>query len=223
MKKLLLLLFLFSAFTTTAQVSLGFTAPLPVFPAHGIRDSANSTVFSDTLLVKNYGTVDFYGYLIINTRVNAGKTDTTEYGFRSIPAGGSIPVPYEENYSKNNYIIGGNTVVIWPTAPGTPGVLVYDSLQYTIDLVGTSGISSEEKTGLRIYPNPATHTLYFDAEKTAPNIESAELLNSEGKLLNSYHGSAPIDMSAYPAGTYLLTIRLNDQSLQTYKIVKRIE
>ncbi len=78
-----------------------------------------------------------------------------------------------------------------------------DSASYFINNVGLN--SPETSNRIRIYPNPATHTIQIHA--TIQVV--ASIYSLDGRMLMEHASNSPIDISMLPPGTYL--IRLADE------------
>ena len=81
------------------------------------------------------------------------------------------------------------------------------------------GVRSGEAI-LRIFPNPTSSTI--TVEFTAATTGTLRVSDAMGKQLGSFAVSGntvTVDISAYPAGTYLLTLIANDR-IDTQRVVK---
>ena len=77
--------------------------------------------------------------------------------------------------------------------------------------------------GLSAYPNPATNYLMLDVSDTDPSTLNFQLLNLEGRLLESDQLENPhttIELNNFPPGTYFLKVSDKDKAVKTFKIVK---
>ncbi len=77
---------------------------------------------------------------------------------------------------------------------------------------------------LKVYPNPATSTVFLRIEDITGDIEGTIVIyNQSGSQLGSQRVSSyqtEIDMSAYSSGIYLLTIQINGR-ITNWKIIKQ--
>ncbi len=92
------------------------------------------------------------------------------------------------------------------------GTLVYGDLFENVKHVRYSDerppISVDDKQGVDalqvvVYPNPTADVLYVDNAE----VGEVRLYSAEGRLMRvveAYEGRVAVDMSGYPAGTYLL-------------------
>ena len=75
-------------------------------------------------------------------------------------------------------------------------------------------------------PNPFSHslTISFKNNKTAKEIYNLSLLNSNGStvITKSVIANTTVSLSteAFPAGTYLLTLRSHDGTVKSIRVVK---
>lgn len=70
---------------------------------------------------------------------------------------------------------------------------------------GATGIARANKEGFKLFPNPASKTIFLDYEGSQP--EKIVLFNMTGKLLKEYPPlSRQLDISDFPAGFYTLKI-----------------
>lgn len=90
---------------------------------------------------------------------------------------------------------------------------------FKITTTATLGISESAKndTFCTAYPNPTNSKIFVDSTKKIRNIDVHSI---DGKYL-SQTTQKEIDLSKYPAGNYLLTVRYEDNSSETKKILKQ--
>ena len=77
---------------------------------------------------------------------------------------------------------------------------------------------------VKIAPNPVREILNISAIFTDRPSYFAKLVDVQGRILMAdfkISGNAEIDMSAYPAGVYFLSIRQPGKpGIQTYQVIK---
>ena len=99
---------------------------------------------------------------------------------------------------------------------------VYGFSIWEIEVYGTAtgetGITGVKQNPVSLYPNPVNNVLYI---QPANNLSSFVLSDMGGKKLLERQNATTVDMSAYPAGIYLLTLRFTDGETTIGKIVKR--
>lgn len=120
----------------------------------------------------------------------------------AIPALGTIDLPVL-NYpvNPNNYRVGGNIVVIWPSY-SAPAI---DSLAINVNVADTSvvGINNE----LEKLANMQFSLKNFEgAPFFKSGVKKLWLVNSEGKTVADFKPHTTVDISQYKAGFYMLCI-----------------
>lgn len=84
----------------------------------------------------------------------------------------------------------------------------------------TLGMDDAENTDFTYYPNPTNHIVNFTTQK---EITSIQIFNLAGQLMinaqkaNEKH----INISSLPKGTYLFKVQLDNQQIETFKIIKK--
>ncbi len=77
---------------------------------------------------------------------------------------------------------------------------------------------------ITIYPNPTKGELRVDISGgEVPPGATIYMFNSTGTTINQWNnvsGSTQVDISAQPAGIYIMKIQLNNEKLSTWKIIK---
>lgn len=76
---------------------------------------------------------------------------------------------------------------------------------------------------LAMYPNPTTNYLtlgFGDYETTGVAYQLFDLQGKEVNKKVTAQKDNTIEMSAYPTGTYLLTITKNEKPIKIYKVIK---
>lgn len=85
-------------------------------------------------------------------------------------------------------------------------------------------IVAEEQQLIKIVPNPVREILNISAIFTDRPSFFAKLVDVQGRILMAdfkISGNAEIDMSAYPAGVYFLSIRQPGKpGIQSYQVIK---
>ncbi|QRR00775.1 T9SS type A sorting domain-containing protein [Dyadobacter sandarakinus] len=145
---------------------------------------------------------------------------------------GSSPVSYrfgDDNFVRyRNAVRSSDTIALMPVSPVAtyriseltnecgPGTIDEPST-FRIELITAAEPAGEQIT---FGPNPASHALTIRFEHAAPR--TIELLNVAGQQVFSgkyADKTVNIDLSAVPAGVYLLQVKRN-RSAATYRIVK---
>ena len=106
---------------------------------------------------------------------------------------------------------------IFGTIEGTN--ILTDVVDGIVTLLIPTGIPEPENETVRVFPNPATHTLNIMSEKP---MERVKLFNFNGQLIFDSRAidntSAQIKVNQYPAGIYLLQIINNEGQILNRKI-----
>ncbi len=74
------------------------------------------------------------------------------------------------------------------------------------------------KSGISIYPNPATDVVTV---KTTKNVESVTIIDLSGKRVMSVKGSKEINVSSLAKGTYILQVYYGGGAVENTKLVKK--
>ncbi len=71
---------------------------------------------------------------------------------------------------------------------------------------------------IKVYPNPTT-SMVFISDNSSKKI-SYEISNNAGQMIK-WGNYEPIDFSIYPNGIYFIKVFVEDQFVQTFKILKK--
>ena len=126
-------------------------------------------------------------------------------------------------YLDGNPILGATNQEYIPTETGNYQVAVgngngcfsmSDLFYFEYD-----NINSIENYDIYIYPNPVKNKLVINDEQSI--IETVEIFDITGKKVKEVkNDELIIDFSNFKKGFYLLKIKLNDEDLVNYKIIK---
>lgn len=112
----------------------------------------------------------------------------------------------------SNLVLSGSLSLHFPADTLSPGVYMAllrvnrDSLLRKLIKTGPSLHHKEVQPNapVHFYPNPARGRLYFSEN---PPIQEVHLYDFKGQSLKSwYYPTSPLDVSAYPQGTYVLVV-----------------
>lgn len=120
------------------------------------------------------------------------------------------------------------TLPAWESTDGGNSWNEYDygyglSLEGIMSLDGecaTLGMDDVSNIDFAYYPNPTNHIVNFTTQK---EITSIQIFNLAGQLMinaqkaNEKH----INISSLPKGTYLFKVQLDNQQIETFKIIKK--
>lgn len=149
--------------------------------------------------------------VVLLTAIFSGKaqSNTVSSGGNANGSGGTV-----------SYSIGQ---IDYISSNGSNGS-INQGVQQPYEIFSISGLDEfNQLFNIAIGPNPTTDLLYLSVKEHIENL-SFSLVDLNGKELCQRHSlfeKAEIDMSAYPAGTYMLTIYKLNSSIQSYKILKK--
>ena len=195
----------------------------------GIYSGANTnslTIKSTTALMSGYK----YRCALSNACESKAFSNTVTLTINTWPSikakGNSLYIGDYKSYQwyLNNVPIKGATSSSYTvTQNGAYSVFVTDdngcidiSPQYIVNYAGTENTGSPNEE-IKIYPNPATSIVHFDA----PIKVSVSISNSHGKVLMHKENAKVMDISKLPNGVYI--IQVYDESkklLKTDKLLK---
>ena len=86
--------------------------------------------------------------------------------------------------------------------------------------VVNTALSTDEFSlnGLKVYPNPTSGMLQFDAEQM---VQSVELFDVMGKVVKEVKERSSMDIQDLSPGIYFARIQFDDNRVATHKIIKR--
>jgi hypothetical protein len=135
-----------------------------------------------------------------------GNIDHTGDSLTANGSGGALPYTYQWN-------TGATTQFITPSSSGTYTVTITDAngcvTTATIEFIHTAIVDIQAIHG-KVYPNPVQAVLHIDLPLSAGQYALA-LYDLNGSTISSsttalYHGSSVIDVTALPAGLYMLKL-----------------
>jgi hypothetical protein len=229
MKKLYIGLFfaLFYAGLIQAQPALGIGAGRVIW---GIEDTiCGDYTYSDVYLVyvKNKGNALFSGVITMHTEVDSGQGFIQDGPLDTFPAtlnpGDSVQYIHTHTYDTLNtdvFRMGGNIVVIWPSAQSVNTV---DSSLFTpVYIALCSSIAEiDEDKNLSIYPNPSNGNISVISRGRQNLVRSIRVLDLSGRELITYSNTNIISMADYANGIYFLEVTFSDKSQKTFKIIRK--
>lgn len=203
MRKLLFTLFAIIAFTgVNAQASLGFannTTP-------GLSDTLikNSTI-TYGVYVKNTGTQPLntpYWVIVgvLDSALNYTNVDSVIVNNNNLQPGDTNNVLIIHNVDPQKFMDGGNTVVIWPEAPG---YTTTDTIYKYVVVIDFNDLEELSDYLLDIYPNPVKDLIYI---RTDLQLESVRILDLNGREVLRTKNNV-IDLSSLESSIYLIEIK----------------
>lgn len=97
---------------------------------------------------------------------------------------------------------------------------------HVFTLTGEVGVTDRKPLQMRVYPNPATETVYV-ALDGGMEIANMLLYDLQGRIVETHHGAslqketATLNVENLPAGIYLLRVTDTDGNIYHHKIVKK--
>ncbi len=127
----------------------------------------------------------------------------------------SINIDFEDgvpnpNLSEQIYVLG-----IIDTENNTKEIEAYGWVEYS-----GVGLTEQNRSDLRIYPNPVSNYLYVDYEGSLTDISIIDL-TGRTVLQEKSLSKSRIDVSGLPKGIYILSILRNNQIMTTKKVSVR--
>lgn len=118
----------------------------------------------------------------------------------AIPALGSVDLPVSDfPINPNNFRVGGNIVVIWPSY-STPAI---DSLSINLDVADTVILGTNNQLETLAKSQFSTKTInsipFFEA-----GVKKLWLVSSDGRTIADFKQVCSIDLSQYKTGFYML-------------------
>ena len=155
----------------------------------------------------------------VSARILAGGRYTTlDTKEVTIPAAGSLTVNFEGAFAGGE---AGKTYSLWIF--DASGKYIYPFTNFTL-AGGTGGVETAGITdgGTRLYPNPVGDLLNVTDSRGIDRVQVFGLTGSQ--VLDVATGgdtAAAIDMSALPAGTYIVRTVITDGTAAMQKIIKK--
>jgi hypothetical protein len=82
-------------------------------------------------------------------------------------------------------------------------------LQLSNDIVLSN--EGDESSSVRLYPNPARHTVYIETDNT---IKEMEIYDIPGRcLMKQKFNNEEIDLSSFPAGSYIIVLKTREGTM----------
>jgi len=129
----------------------------------------------------------------------------------SVAAAGNSSITKTYAYNHPNPITGANYYRLKQVDIG--GSFVYSNVKV---------VNFNNKTGVKLWPNPVVDRLYISSDAITP-FQSVGVYSAEGQRLSEqvkFVAGQSIDMSRYPAGTYLIKITDAQGNTETHSILK---
>lgn len=89
---------------------------------------------------------------------------------------------------------------------------------YTINLVTTLGTSAVAKAAVSVYPNPFKDVLKISDVK---GVKSISISDVSGRQVKNMTPSTELDLSSLKSGLYIVTLRMEDGTVNSIKAIKK--
>jgi endoglucanase len=191
---------------------------------------------------QNVGFLDPGDYMDYYIQVGQAGTYTVEYRTASNGGEGSLELQLVNGNGNVSILDNANFQntggwQTWVTTSGSVNlpagrqhirVLITDApfnLNW-MEFSAPTSIDGQSLQGVRMYPNPSTGMVQLEGVVTRPQDLHIRVLNPMGQTLQQQRLSSvsnlqmELDLSAYPSGTYLIHLQMEDGSHYTQRIVK---
>ena len=199
-----------------------------------------------TIALENGGIIVKTAYIFVDNKGNAIAFQKNDFihssqfavnqGHLNIinPSGGNFTVGQELyiGVSKRDFPVGGSTAFGWIRIKvhGNESCTVYDYAFEEFDNRGImagetsgglyAGIPGFDKPEFTIFPNPTSDMLYINYGNVENEVENVSIYTINGNLIRSFdEATKGISMAEYHSGQYIVSIRFNNQAVETRRIV----
>lgn len=195
--------------------SLGFAS----YATPGLADTVlKSSTITYGVTVKSTGLLPVTGNYSVYVGVldtsgsNVIYVDSVLVTSNSFQPGDSSQVTITHIVDPIKFMDGGNTVVIWPAAPG---VLTTDTIFKDVFVIDFQSVADYENKDVILYPNPASEYLMIQSKEI---IENVRIWNLSGQLI--YTGKSHfISLQSWSKGSYFIEIESASGKLIRRKII----
>lgn len=160
--------------------SLGFTSHATPGLSDTLLLNSNITygvTVQSTGAIPVSGNYNVYIGVLDSTGINVTYVDSVFVNSNSLQPGDSSQIQITHPVDPIYFIEGGNTVVIWPAAPG---VETMDTIFKNVFVINFQSVADYENKDVILYPNPATEYLMIQSKE---NIENVRIWNLSGQLI----------------------------------------
>jgi hypothetical protein len=221
---LLITLFILGSGPIKAQTSLGVGDGRQIL---GIQDTiCDGSIDVYSIWVKNEGAQPLSGTIYMNMAVDSGlglswNPMPDSMMVSGFAPGDSVQMFHTQQYdTADQFRVGGNIVVIWPSSQGC---ITVDSSLHTPVYVSlcNSVVEVRDDLLLGVYPNPSSGQVEVHTHNPSLNVALLQVLDTKGKLLEELHSRSSVSLEHYPDGVYFLRAEFTDGTVRTYKIIRR--
>jgi hypothetical protein len=186
----------YTSLVTDNPLTLTVTGDLAIIAYFEADSMPETTRYTVTVIADEGGSVDPAGVRIVDSASTVTVTATPAEGY--LFAGWSIEPGHDS-------IVTANPLTVTVTSDLT--ITAHFEADSTLESIGNVESSMAK---VEIYPNPTTGRVTVEADG------EVELADVNGRVMMQWTGNRTIDLSAMPAGVYLL--RCNGE---THQIIKR--
>lgn len=185
-----------------------------------ISDQMTATAESKfRFYAKSYGNEDQFKLHKVSVWVSTTTKDINS--FEVVESDITLPHSNEQAFTEFSIGLGkyaGQKIYVGLQHIADPESFVafFDDFYFEHFSYNGSGINSISENAIRIYPNPASDVLYVEGSENAKVM----LTSVSGKVIRSEENINSMDVSALPAGVYLITVQTGDK-VQTTRIIKK--
>ncbi len=202
-------------------VNASQTIPFSAYSTCGVQPLVNSDAATNVTSgsAQLNGSVNALG---VTTTIDFEWGTSTSYGNTHTASPATLNTSVLTPVSTSLYGLDPSTVYHYRTKATYPnGTLFGNDQQFTTTSTST-GISTINSTGIKVYPNPAKGELHV----TTPASESAllTLSNVLGEKVIRVYSDGPdalVDVSKLTPGMYILNISGNDFSVSTTVVIEK--
>ena len=155
----------------------------------------------------------------ISSSLGAGTTYSIA---PALPAGLSLNASTGEISGTPTVTNPSTTYTITATnASGAPNTIACTTTQtYTFEIGAALAISEIVSKNIHVYPNPSNDYVTLNTQDRNIQIQSVEILNTQGQMIIYETETTSLNISALPVGMYLLRIKTKSGDIALKKIIK---
>jgi hypothetical protein len=164
----------------------------------------------------NNGTFGDAGELVATINVTATST-----AYTSATTNITIPTAATVGTTRMRVLVYDSTATFSSTLATTGcGTAAYGQVEdYTLNIAApTMAVSDINKSGISVFPNPFTDVLKISDVK---GVKSVSINDVSGREVKSLAPSAELNLSSLKAGLYIVSLKMEDGSVKTFKAIKK--
>ncbi len=131
-------------------------------------------------------------------------------------ATGNVVVPEDAKLGNTRMRVRTN---YGSAAPSPCGDASYGQIEdYTIDIKAALAVANVSKSNVSVYPNPFVDVLKISDVK---DVKSISISDASGRQVKTLAPAAELNLSSLKTGVYVVTLKMNDGSVKTFKTIKK--